>query len=171
MKLSADAKKHVAAQVAAAFAHKIKELEEELAAARKERDTFIKKVKDALEKFKQETVYPKLLKVLGGLGVLSSEVNLNDISCALRIGWAADNKYGICDIDSHDSDIEAAFDGCGSRVNNLNQELEALKTEIKSRVSYALYEIEIHGKKDTLETIIKQAIDIEVEKLAKQEEE
>lgn len=170
MKLSADAKKHVAAQVAAAFASDVKRIEEDLAEAKKERDAFVKKVKDALEKFKQETVYPKLLKVLGGLGVLSSKLDLDDISCDLKIGWAT-KRYGNCHIDSDDDNIEDAFDGCGSRVNNLDQELEALKTEVKSRVSYALYEIEIHGKKDTLETIIKQAIDMEVEKLAKQEEE
>lgn len=169
MKLSADAKKHVAAQVAAAFASDVKRIEEELAAAKKERDAFVQKVKNALEKFKQETVYPKLLKVLGGLGVLSSELDLDDISCDLKIGWAT-RQYGNCHIDSNEDNIEDAFDGCGSRVSNLNQELEALKTEVKARVSYALYEIEIHGKKDTLETIIKQAIDMEVEKLAKQEE-
>lgn len=172
MKLSSDAKKYVAAQVAAAFAGKMKELEAAKEAAFNEENAFYDKVNEAIEKFKKEVVLPKFMKLVGSFGKFSNQVSPDAPVCSLRLSWSKESgKYGNCDVGTDFEDTLRAFAGVGDKYRAAYKAIEELKAEIKSRVSYALCEIEIYGKKDTLETIINQAIELEVEKLAKQEEE
>lgn len=168
MKLSSDAKRHVAAQVAAAFADKVKELEAAEDAASKEEHAFYDKVEAAVDKFKQEVVFPKFLKLISSFGKFSDMVNPDKPACSLRLSWSEESGMcGDCNVGTDIRDTLRAFAGVRDKYETAKKALWDLKTEIKSRVSYALYEIEIHGKKDTLESIIDQAIKLEVGKLAK----
>lgn len=166
MRLSADAKRHVASQVTAAFAGRIKELTEAKTAAKAEENVFYDKVEAAVEKFKREVVFPKFRKLVESLGRFSDKIDADDPSCSLAFGWSNSGpRFGKCDFGTDYADTIEAFAGVGDKYKAAREALDDLEAEVKTRVDYALFEIEVHGKKDTLDAIVREAIDIELEKI------
>lgn len=162
MKLSAEAKKVVASRVAAAFSDKLKALQSKRDAAAEHCKEEARRIQEPINKLVSDTIRPKLAKILSQFGEVSSKIDLNDFHCELSFNWVDSLcRYGRCYVnENHNSliDLYSLHDP----VDRIDEEIGKLEDEIKSRVSYALFEIEIRGKKNTLEEIIKDAISKEL---------
>ena len=168
MKLSADAKRHVAAQVAAAFADRLSELRQAMESAKAERDRKVEEIAKAVDRFGDEVVRPNFLKLVKSLGKIADSVDMGRLRWSAAFEWKDSSPfYGACDIGRDNTDTIRAYDGLGDAYKAAKEAFEDLEDEVKKRVSFALFEIEIHGRKDTLEKIVKEAIDGEIGNIGK----
>lgn len=164
MKLSKDAKEHIAAEIAAAFAPKMKELKDAENRADEAQRTRNKEIDDAIAAFVRDTVRPQFMKLLKKLGDLDPEfVNADPEKLKVTFSFPyAGTEYGRCDFGTTDN--IGAF-GLNRESQAANAAVNALEREIRKRVSYALYEIEVNGRKNTLDAIVRRAIETEIDKL------
>lgn len=166
MKLSKDAKEHIATEIAAAFAPKMKELRDTEDRAADAMNARVAEIHKAVRAFIDDTVYPGFIKILGKFGKLDPEIvnTSREKFTAIMTFPPAGHGYCSYDIGHNEDDTIRAF-GLNKEQKVACDAINNLESEIRKRISYALYEIEINGKKNTLDTIVKRAIETEIDKL------
>lgn len=148
MKLSSNAKEWVAKSVRNAFAEELKKANDAVKAEEDRRKELIKSFRaeagKVLDEAKKEV--EKIVKRM--------KLTFHDGKCVDHLDvFASDSRYDAIDADA----FEETRDYC-TKMHELRQRVNEIEVDIRTAVSKALFEVEVHGKKDTLATIVDQVI-------------
>ena len=158
MKLSSLAKDHVKDEVKKAFAADLKAAEDDLTNAKAEAqvrwtkfseefDEMLEPMNDKLQKLVKKH---KLTPCGRGCGT-----DFSKYSVGLRLSLCHDDSwYGSVDKGNF---VETSESRC-QEVRDAENKLYDVKDQITKACNKALYEIEVNGKKSTLETIVEEVI-------------
>lgn len=149
MKLSKNSKEWVAKSVRDAFAEELKKANDAVEAEEARRKelfmSFRSEVDKVLAEAKKEV--EKIVKRM--------KLTFCDDKCINHL----DVFDGNCIYNTVDTDTfeETTTGGC-KKTQELQNRVNEIETNVRTAVSKALFEIEMRGKKDTLETIVDQVI-------------
>ena len=149
MKLSTNAKEWVAKNVKNAFAEELKKANEAVEAEEARRKELFRSFRAEVDKVLAESKkeVEKIVKRMKLTFRDDKSINHLDV-------FDGDNYYSTIDT----STFEETTTGSCKKMEELQDRLNEVETNIRTAVSKALFEIETRGKKDTLETIVDQVI-------------
>lgn len=152
MKLSANARAFVMEQVKSAFAEEYKKAEEAKSTAEEKADkkwkAFEKDLSVVAEKARREA-----MAVIKKHGLTMSDHDDNEIT-TVRF-QLTESYYSSIDFNSF---METSDGPANPEIIKATKAIAAVNDKIQKATSKALFEIEVHGKKDTLEEIVSEVI-------------
>lgn len=152
MKLSVNARAFVMDQVKSAFAEEYKKAEEAKSTAEEKADkkwkTFEKDLSAVAEKARREA-----MAIIKKHGLTISDPDDKEIT-AVRF-QLTESCYSSIDSNSFK---ETSDRSANPEILKANKDIATVNNKIQKATSKALFEIEVHGKKDTLEEIVSEVI-------------
>ena len=149
MKLSTNAKEWVVRSVKNAFAEDLKKANDAVEAEKAQRKELFRDFRAEVDKVLAEAKkeVEKIVKRM--------KLTFRDDKCIDHLDvFEGDSCYSTIDINTFD---ETTFGSC-KKTQELQDRVNEVEANIRAAVSKALFEIEMRGKKDTLETIVDQVI-------------
>lgn len=148
MKLSANARAFVASEVKSAFAEEYRKANAAVDAEENRRKELIKSFRAEVDKVFDET--KKEVERI----VKRMKLTFHSGKCVDHLDvFASDSRYDSIDADA----FEETRDYC-KKLQELRQRVNDIEGKIRKATSKALFEIEVHGKRDTLESIVAEVI-------------
>lgn len=148
MKLSVNAREWVAKSVRNAFAEELKKANAAVEAEENRRKELIKSFRAEADKVLD------LAKRDVERIVKRMKLTFHDGKCIDHLDvFASDSHYDAVDADT----FEETRDYC-TKMHELRQRVNEIEADIRTAVSKALFEVEVHGKRNTLESIVDQVI-------------
>ena len=149
MKLSTNARNWVAQSVKNAFAEELKKANEAVETEENQRKELFKSFRAEVDKVLAEAKkeVEKIVKRM--------KLTFRDNKCINHLDvFDGNGLYSIIDTDTFE-ETRISF---SKKMQELQNRVDEIETNIRTAVSQALFEIEVHGKKDTLVTIVDQVI-------------
>ena len=149
MRLSQNSKDWVAKSVRDAFAEELKKANDAVEAEKAQRKELFRDFRAEVDKVLAEAKkeVEKIVKRM--------KLTFRDDKCIDHLDvFEGDSCYSTIDINTFD---ETTFGSC-KKTQELQDRVNEVEANIRAAVSKALFEIEMRGKKDTLETIVDQVI-------------
>lgn len=148
MKLSSNAKDWVASSVRNAFAEELTKANAAVEAEENRRKELIKSFRAGVDKVLGEAKkeVEKIVKRMKLTFRTGKRVDHLDV-------FASDGRYDSIGADS----FVETHDYC-EKMHELRRRVNDVEADIRTAVSKALFEIEVHGKRDTLESIVAEVI-------------
>lgn len=148
MKLSSNAKNWVASSVRNAFAEELTKANAAVEAEENRRKELIKSFRAEVDKVLGEAKkeVEKIVKRMKLTFRTGKRVDHLDV-------FASDGRYDSIGADS----FVETHDYC-EKMHELRRRVNDVEADIRAAVSKALFEIEVHGKRDTLESIVAEVI-------------
>lgn len=149
MKLSTNAREWVMRSVRNAFAEELKKANEAVEAEKNKRRELFKGFRAEVDKVLAEAKkeVEKIVKRM--------KLTFRDGKCINHLDvFGGDDYYSPINADTFE-ETRISF---GEKAQELQNRVDEIETNILTAVSKALFEIEVHGKKDTLTTIVDQVI-------------
>lgn len=150
MKLSTNAREWVVRSVRNAFAEELKKANEAVEAEKNKRRELFKSFRAEVDK-----VLAEAKKEVERI-VKRMKLTFRDNKCINRLDVFDGDEYCRRTVDAET--FEETRISLGEKTQELQNRVDEIETNIRTAVSKALFEIELHGKKDTLETIVDQVI-------------
>ena len=149
MKLSANAREWVAQSVKNAFAEELKKTNEAVETEENRRKELFRSFRAEVDKVLAEAKkeVEKIVKRMKLTFHDDKSINHLDV-------FDGDSYYRTIGTDT----FEETIIGPSKKMQELRDRVNEVEDNIRTAVSKALFEIEMRGKKDTLETIIEQVI-------------
>ena len=149
MRLSQNSKDWVAKSVRDAFAEELKKANEAIETEENRRKELFRSFRAEVDKVLAEAKkeVEKIVKRM--------KLTFRDGKCIDHLDvFEGDSCYSTIDINTFE---ETTFGSC-KKTQELQDRVNEVEANIRTAVSKALFEIEMRGKKDTLETIVDQVI-------------
>ena len=149
MKLSQNSKKWIAKSVRDAFAEELKKANDAVKAEKARRNELFRSFRAEVDKVLAEAKkeVEKIVKRM--------KLTFRDDKCIDHLDvFEGDSCYSTIDINTFE---ETTFGSC-KKTQELQDRVNEVEANIRTAVSKALFEIELRGKKDTLEAIVDQVI-------------
>ena len=149
MKLSKNSKEWIEKSVRDAFAEELKKANDAVEAEEARRKELFRSFRAEVDKVLAEAKkeVEKIVKRM--------KLTFRDDKCIDHLGvFDGDSCYRTIDISTFE---ETSVSGC-KKTQELRDRVIEVEANIRTAVSKALFEIEMRGKKDTLETIVDQVI-------------
>lgn len=149
MKLSTNAREWVMRSVRNAFAEELKKANEAVEAEKNKRRELFKSFRAEVDKVLAEAKkeVEKIVKRM--------KLTFRDNKCINHLDvFGGDDYYSTINADTFE-ETRISF---GEKAQELQDRVDEIETNIHIAVSKALFEIELYGKKDTLEAIVDQVI-------------
>lgn len=148
MKLSANSKEWIAKSVRNAFAEELKKandaVEAEEARRRELFRSFRAEVDKVLDEVKKEV--ERIVKRM--------KLTFHDDRCIDHLDvFDGNSRYNAVDTETFEETC-----GCCEKTQELRSRVDGIEADIRTAVSKALFEVEVHGRKDTLATIVDQVV-------------
>ena len=149
MRLSQNSKDWVAKNVRDAFAEELKKANDAVEAEKARRNELFRDFSDEVDKVLTEAKkeVEKIVKRMKLTFRDDKRIDHLDV-------FEGDSCYSTIDINTFE---ETTFGSC-KKTQELQDRVNEVEANIRTAVSKALFEIEMRGKKDTLETIVDQVI-------------
>ena len=149
MKLSQNSKEWVAKSVRDAFAEELKKADDAVEAEKARRKELFRGFRAGVDK-----VLAEAKKEVENI-VKRMKLTFRDDKCIDHLDvFDGDSYYSTIDTNTFE---ETTIDSC-KKTQELQDRVNEVEANIRTAVSKALFEIEMRGKKDTLETIVDQVI-------------
>ena len=148
MKLSKNSKEWVAKSVRDAFAEELKKANDAVKAEEDRRKELIKSFRAEADK-----VLASARKEVEGIAKRMKFTFHDDKRIDHLAVFASDSRYDTVDANTFEETRD-----CCEKLHELRQHVGEIEADIRTAVSKAIFEVEVHGKKDTLATIVDQVI-------------
>lgn len=148
MKLSTNSKEWIAKSVRNAFAEELRKANEAVEAEENRRKELFKSFRAETDKVLDDAKkeVEKIVKRMKLTFHDDARIDHLDV-------FDGDSRYNVVDSDTFEETR-----GCCEKMNELLRRVNEIEADIRTAVSKALFEVEVHGKRNTLESIVDQVI-------------